>query len=590
MGAHDRLPVRHRRGRRHRDRVRPSRPRPPTSTPQRGRDFVNEASSTAIPTADGFDPIDEPRDLDGHGTHVAGTIAAEGNNDIGVAGVSLAQQARARCVSSTATARAPPTTSPTAWTTQATSAPRWPTCRSAARASIRRSRRRSRRTRHALRRRGRQRRERQRPPTPRRPCNVDAPNLICVAATHDDRAARRASRTSAPPPSISARPGRRSSPPSPARARTARRRDRPATGSRRLLELRGRQPARRLETRRSGSCSDHRLSVEPNGRSATGFARHRLHRQPVPYPANAEQRPDHPAGCSPSSTSAAGLGCTVDYQLKLDTVGPTSGKPNDRGDLLRVMTDSAPASPTTSRTRGAARRYGRHEPSCPCAPTSTPTAAGRTCASTCSPTPSGSVELRRRRSPTALRRRRGHPLLQARRRGYEALDGTSMAAPHVAGTAALIWAARPNASVASVRCDLLGNGAPAGEPERRDGDGPPARRRGGGRGQPLGDAPRGHRRRRRRDDDRRDAPRRLRPVRDCELLPVRVRHDRGVRLGDPGRLDRGGQRGGRCQLGAQRPGARHDLPLPARHDPRRRAAGRARTARSRRRRRRSSRR
>jgi hypothetical protein len=42
---------------------------------------------------------------------------------------------------------------------------------------------------------------------------------------------------------------------------------------------------------------------------------------------------------------------------------------------------------------------------------------------------------------------------------YVELEGTSMATPHVAGTAALIWAARPNASVASVRCDLLGTGA-----------------------------------------------------------------------------------------------------------------------------------
>jgi hypothetical protein len=35
-----------------------------------------------------------------------------------------------------------------------------------------------------------------------------------------------------------------------------------------------------------------------------------------------------------------------------------------------------------------------------------------------------------------------------------------MAAPHVAGTAALIWAARPAAGVADVRCDLLGTGTP----------------------------------------------------------------------------------------------------------------------------------
>src|SRR5918999_1506180 len=40
--------------------------------------------------------------------------------------------------------------------------------------------------------------------------------------------------------------------------------------------------------------------------------------------------------------------------------------------------------------------------------------------------------------------------------GYESWDGTSMATPHVAGAAALVWAHRPSASVADVRAALLG--------------------------------------------------------------------------------------------------------------------------------------
>lgn len=43
---------------------------------------------------------------------------------------------------------------------------------------------------------------------------------------------------------------------------------------------------------------------------------------------------------------------------------------------------------------------------------------------------------------------------------YESYDGTSMAAPHVAGIASLLWASHPNATVAQVRKAILGSSIP----------------------------------------------------------------------------------------------------------------------------------
>src|SRR5436853_208035 len=43
---------------------------------------------------------------------------------------------------------------------------------------------------------------------------------------------------------------------------------------------------------------------------------------------------------------------------------------------------------------------------------------------------------------------------------YERYDGTSMAAPHVSGLAALLWSVHPDATLAQVRKAILGSGVP----------------------------------------------------------------------------------------------------------------------------------
>ena len=52
--------------------------------------------------------------------------------------------------------------------------------------------------------------------------------------------------------------------------------------------------------------------------------------------------------------------------------------------------------------------------------------------------------------------------------GYAYLDGTSMAAPHVSGVAALVWSAIPNLTNTEVRDALIATAEDLGTPGRDD--------------------------------------------------------------------------------------------------------------------------
>ena len=389
----------------------------------RSRDLVDDElldNPTDPSRDDGFDPVNDPSDLNGHGTHVAGTIAAAANNGIGIAGIAPnSRLVSVRVLDGHGTGESDDIADGLDYAgaigakvaNVSISAPGVdPAVASAIRAH---------------------------PGTlyvvaagngpsdndraPQSPCNVDAPNLVCVAATtQGDRLASFSDygRTSV---------------------------DLGAPGQGILSTVPARTYLKHWSFDTSSALDDWNTNFgwaltsaysSSPANSVTDSA------APGPYASNQDT----------SLITNATLdfrnrrGCAVDYQLRLDT------RP---GDLMRVMTDPHPD------------RFG------PLYFFTQDSWVGTT-----------NGVFVPRRTYLDSDGQQAHLRLNLRANGdadvadgayvddvavscfsspdtgaYETLDGTSMATPHVAGVAALIWAARPGASVASVRCDLLGSGA-----------------------------------------------------------------------------------------------------------------------------------
>jgi subtilisin family serine protease len=254
---------------------------------------------------------------------------------------------------------------------------------------------------------------------PQAPCNVDAPNLICVAATTEADGLAAFSNRGATSVDLGA----------------------PGTDILSLLPPRqtlgswsfeGGNPLGGWDTSRSswGVTGDH--ATTPGGHSMT--------ESPVG---------DYGSNQNTSITTQVPFnfggkdGCGVDYALNLD---------NGFNDWLRVRTSASLAGPFTTQDQWSGSTAGVFKPLRTYLNSDDQSVYLRfnLLANGDSDVGDGAyvddVAVNCNGGPTGPD-------------DYVELEGTSMASPHVAGTAALIWAARPSASVASVRCDLLGTGA-----------------------------------------------------------------------------------------------------------------------------------
>jgi thermitase len=386
----------------------------------RGRDFFDDST--------GFDPVGDPRDLNGHGSHVAGTIAAEGNNGIGVAGMTwnstlvsvrvldghgagasdeLAEGldyagdigAKVANVSISGSGSDP------AVAAAIRSHPNTLYVAAAGNDSS------------------------DNDATPQSPCNVDALNLICVAAT-----------TQADRLAAFSNYGRASV-------------DLGAPGE----QILSTEPARTVLAGKSWA-----FDAALTGWDLEGWASTTAKFKSPGYSATDSPLGDYPLNSTTRMTTHDPLdftgrrGCAAGYQLNLDTERALPGAPaGDRGDLLRVMTNNHGGSVYWEQDTWLGSTGGMFKP-----------------LRTFLDSDGRQVKLRYQLLGNSDAAVGDGAYVDDVSVGcfsgagvgdYVKLDGTSMAAPHVTGVAALIWAARPNASVASVRCDILGTGAALGD-------------------------------------------------------------------------------------------------------------------------------